>query len=131
MSSDSSVIVRTSVINGNGVFAVKAIRRGEVAVNWENTREIDKSELNSLPQEERNYLEIQGNKILLVGKPERFINHSCEANTLPGDRCDIALRDIQAGEEITADYSHFYIPSGYFQCTCGSQKCRGVIRGKS
>jgi SET domain-containing protein len=127
----ANVIVKTSHINGEGVFALRFIRRGEVAVKWDNTREIDESELASLPPGERNYIEIQGGKILLIGKPERFINHSCEANTLPGERCDIATRDIQAGEEITADYRNFYIPSGQFLCTCGSPKCRRVIHGVS
>ena len=115
-STNKSIIVKPSIINGMGVFATRIIYRGEVVVYWENTREITPSELESLSLEERRYIDIQKNKIFFIGKPERFINHSCDANTQPGDLCDIAIRDIEAGEEITADYSHFYIPSGQFQC---------------
>jgi len=39
-------------------------------------------------------------------------NHSCDANILSlfvdGIYCDIAARDIQAGEEVTIDYGLFY-----------------------
>lgn len=130
-STHQSIIVKPSTINGVGVFATRIIHCGEIVVPWENTQEITQCELESLPQEERHFIDIQKGKILLVGKPERFINHSCDANTQPGNLCDIATRDIQAGEEITADYSHFYIPTGQFQCSCRSKKCRGVIRGAS
>ncbi len=131
MDANTFITVQSSAINGSGVFAAHCIRSGEVAVKWEDTREISKEEWASLSPEEKKYIDIQGDKVLLIGVPERFINHSCEANTRPGDRCDIASRDIQIGEEITADYSFFYISSGEFQCTCGSQKCRGTIRGVS
>lgn len=131
MAFNSSVTVKSSAINGEGVFALRDFRYGEVVVRWDDTREISKDELEQLPLLERKYVEIQKDKTLLVGKPERFVNHSCEANTRPGERCDIASRDIHSGEEVTADYSQFYIPSGQFHCACGSASCRVVIRGIS
>jgi hypothetical protein len=69
MSFDQPVIVKNSSSNGEGVFASRDIRRGEVAVRWDNTREISQREFESLPLQERNYIEIQGDQIFLVGKP--------------------------------------------------------------
>lgn len=69
-----------------------------------------------------------------------FMNHSCD----PSTRSDfahasggvpwatVALRDIEAGEEITCDYNLFeYDIDGHEieQCQCGSPKCLGAIKG--
>lgn len=123
------ILVQSSQIHGSGVFAKRLIRAHEVAVFWENTREIDSAEYAALSSDERQYIDIQDGKYLLVGDPERYVNHSCDANTVPGDLCDIATRDIHEGEEISADYGGYFIPSGQFQCRCGSPKCRGLVKG--
>ncbi len=36
--------------------------------------------------------------------PEKFVNHSCEANTQVRNHGDIAIRNINKGEGITSDY---------------------------
>lgn len=127
----NKTIVKSSPIHGTGLFAKELIRNGEVVVSWENTREITQSQFSELPEDEKHYVDIQNGKILLVGKPERYVNHSCDPNTMPGELCDIAVRDILKDEEITADYSHFFIPSGFFQCSCGSVSCKEIVRGRS
>jgi uncharacterized protein len=123
-----NVTVRLSPINRSGAFALRDFKKGEVVVPWENTRELSQAEYTALLEAERAYIEMQGDKILLVGAPERYINHSCDANTVPGVFCDIAARDIKSGEEVTTDYRHFFIPEGSFTCACGSPLCRGTIR---
>jgi D-alanine-D-alanine ligase-like ATP-grasp enzyme len=64
--------------------------------------------------------------------PEEWslINHSCDANAwLDGLDC-VARRPIRAGEPITLDYATLYGPRmAEFTCQCGSQGCRGTIRG--
>ncbi|HEX7675986.1 MAG TPA: SET domain-containing protein-lysine N-methyltransferase [Bdellovibrio sp.] len=121
---------KSSEIHGYGLFATVFIPKGEIVVRWDDTREIETSEFLQLSPEEKHYVDFQDGKIFLVGEPERYINHSCNANTIPGHLCDIAARDIQVDEEITADYSNFFIPSGYFTCACRAQNCRGVVKGK-
>jgi SET domain-containing protein len=121
--------VKASTVHGRGLFATIPFRAGDVVVRWANTREITKEELEALPSTEKNYIDVQGERILLVGEPERYVNHSCNANTKPGCLCDIASREIAIGEEITADYSHFHLPSGPFQCNCGAKACKGTIKG--
>jgi D-alanine-D-alanine ligase len=64
--------------------------------------------------------------------PEEWsiINHSCDANAwFDGLDC-VARRPIRAGEPITLDYATVYGPAmPEFTCHCGSQGCRGTIRG--
>lgn len=58
----------------------------------------------------------------------RFVNHSCAATCLsPGFDFEIAVRDIQAGEELTDDYGSLNLTED-FPCRCGSPACRGTVR---
>lgn len=57
----------------------------------------------------------------------KYVNHSCNRNTIStGYGFEIALRDIQADEEITDEYAIFNIESD-FKCGCGSENCRKNI----
>lgn len=121
--------VRPSSIHGLGLFAKAFIPKGTV-LPWSNSKEIGAAEFDQLSTEEKGYTDIQNGKRYLVGIPERFINHSCESNTSPGNLCDITIRDLHIGEEITADYKNFFILDGSFSCACGSANCRGTIFGR-
>ena len=68
------------------------------------------------------------NKYIITQEPECFVNHSCEANTYSKDFCEIALRDINEGEEITADYTNDIPPNTKMNCNCGSDKCKKIIQ---
>lgn len=61
------------------------------------------------------------------------INHSCDPNTWMLDAHTLsARRDIQAGEEVTADYALWSCDEGYraaWRCQCGSRLCRGQVTG--
>lgn len=61
----------------------------------------------------------------------RFINHSCEPNSVMRGLTVEAWRDIPAGEELTLDYnsSEYKLVGGTFRCTCGSPGCVGEVRG--
>lgn len=59
--------------------------------------------------------------------PENYGNHSCEPNL---DKDHVALRDIDAGEELTIDYSQFSDKDWSMECNCGAKSCKGVVRGK-
>ncbi len=57
----------------------------------------------------------------------RFMNHSCEPVSLsPGVDFELAVRDIEEGEEITCDYSSLNLEID-LDCLCGSPRCRGTI----
>ena len=67
-------------------------------------------------------------------------NHSCDPSTFSGYSYiyvdgklmyqSIALRDIDVGEEVTEDYDmEKWDDSDPFDCMCGSNICRGRVRG--
>jgi D-alanine-D-alanine ligase len=57
-------------------------------------------------------------------------NHACDPNTAFLGLNLVACRDIRSGEELTVDYATFYDSRMTpFDCTCGSQRCRGRIAG--
>ena len=64
------------------------------------------------------------------GNGTHYINHSCDPNAymqiLYGHVLFFALRDIQAGEEITIDYEQTLLPDSR-RCHCGAGNCRGTI----
>ena len=58
------------------------------------------------------------------------MNHACEPNAAIRGRGVAAIRPISAGEEVTFDYNTTeYDMAAPFACRCGSQRCRGQIRG--
>lgn len=62
--------------------------------------------------------------------PLRFANHACEPNMVlkvqQGRVAFYALRDIEAGEELTARYGETH-HAGRLQCRCGSARCVGRL----
>ena len=60
----------------------------------------------------------------------RPVNHSCAPSAWLEGLDVVARRDIAAGEEITLEYATFYdenMPP--FDCACGADDCRGIVRG--
>lgn len=118
---------------GLGVFATRRIPRGTItwALDALDQR-IDSQRLAALgrlyrPLVERYaYTNGHGERILCwdIG---RFMNHSCEANTIStGWDFDLAIRDIEPGEQVTNDYTLLNLEES-FPCACGSRRCRRVV----
>lgn len=58
----------------------------------------------------------------------RYMNHSCApASRGIGDAFEIAVRDIQPGEELTCEYGTLNLVQP-MRCRCGALSCRGEIR---
>jgi SET domain-containing protein len=115
--------VKDSPIQGKGLFALRTIKKGETVVAW-NPKVLSKKEASALPaDEQQHYMYPENDKLLWMQPPERYMNHSCEANTHVVNRSDVALRDIAQGEEITSDY--LGLDTEDFTCTCGARNCRG------
>jgi uncharacterized protein len=114
--------VRDSPISGRGLYATELIREGETVVSW-NPKVLTKHEANELTAGEyKHYTYPEGDNVLWMQPPERFMNHSCDPNTHVIGRGDVALRDIAPGEEITSDYLDF--TNDDVVCNCGSSNCR-------
>jgi|SRR5712664_2224225 len=107
---------RVSEIHGIGLFADEFIPKG--TITWRFLEGFDqrlpRSILNELSAPAREqflkYSYFDSDKMLyeLCSDDARFFNHSDEPNTgsISNDT-DVALRDIQQGEELTCDYRTF------------------------
>jgi SET domain-containing protein len=120
---DLDIEIKDSPISGKGVFAKRLIKSGETIFKW-NPKVLTKEEAQKLPKEELDhYTYPDGDNILWMQPPERFMNHSCDANTKVVGKSDLAVRNIQIGEEITSNYID--IETEDFDCVCGSGNCVG------
>jgi uncharacterized protein len=77
----------------------------------------------------RKYTFVNGRgEYVLCWDVARYINHSCHATCLSaGYNFEIAVRDIEPGEELTDDYATLNL-EGSFDCRCGVRQCRTTIR---
>ena len=117
-----NIVVKKSKIQGKGVFADKYFKKGEIVLKW-NPKIITQKESEKLPAKEKHYLEHQNGQYLLMQPPERYVNHSCDSNTRVKNQCDVAIRNIKKGEEITSTYNNKKSPIS-FKCKCGTKNCQ-------
>jgi SET domain-containing protein len=124
------VVVRKSRIQGKGLFAARDFKKGEVVLRWNLAHILTVVEVAALPPPEQKYVSVfENGTFILFQSPERYVNHSCEPNTQAKERCDVALRNIHSGEEITTDYTGNAILPSPLRCRCGSKRCRKLISG--
>ena len=129
--------VQDSPIHGRGLFAIAPIAKGDIVCvkgGYILTREVlgampewyggadipiaDNFYIGPLRQEER-----EGSMI--------FSNHSCEPNIgVQGQIVFVAMRDIEAGEELTHDWATTDDDNYEMECRCGAPSCRKVITGQ-
>jgi len=129
--------VRDSTIHGKGLFAVEKISKDEI-VCIKGGYIFNRERLKAMPDWFR-AAEIQIADDLFIGplqEHERagsmiFSNHSCDPNIgVQGQVVFVALRDIEAGEELTHDWATTDDDDYELECNCGAKKCRKVITGK-
>lgn len=105
-----------SSIDGIGLFADQFIPKG--TVTWQYDPEFDSAfdeeTIKRLPNQQakdtflkRCYYDYSLKKHILCGDDQYFINHSNNPNIESTPRQDVALRDIQIGEELLCDYTKF------------------------
>jgi hypothetical protein len=119
---------------GWGVFAREPIQRGELISIW-GGRIVRADELDpNMPNFTQRILQIEEGLYLETPEPLEptdCFNHSCEPNVgFSGQIGLVAMRDIEAGEEINFDYAMCDGTSyDEFDCQCGSGNCRGRVTG--
>lgn len=124
-----AVAVKKSKIHGLGIFALRDFKKGEIVLHWDTSDRISREEFEKLPNEEKARITVCKGIFFRLNPPENFFNHSCEPNTEVGEFCDIAIRDIKKGEEITTNFEAEDRPMGLkMNCNCGSKKCRKKIQ---
>lgn len=138
------VEVRASAIDGLGAFAAAAIParhkigeiRGEAVSLVESqrrAREQIRAHLDAGTPARVTIIAVSDKRAIDATQstdPLRYANHSCDPNTVlkvqQGRVAFYALRDIAAGEELTARYGATH-HGGQLVCRCGSPRCVGRL----
>ncbi len=120
--------LRESSEKGEGVFATKSFKKGEIVIVGIIKDVLSKNHSHASQIGENEYVLHAG----LIIK----VNHSCDPNcgirvNETGAHNFVAKQSISINEEITFDYAMRNYGIDYFpkQCMCGSEKCRGRITG--
>ena len=107
------IIIKKSKIGqfDKGVFANRNFKKGEIVVRYK-LKQLTKQEFEKLPNKEKQFTHKHRDVIYLYSSPERYVNHSSNPNTVQNlkDKCDVAVRSIKKGEEITTDAAKDDIP---------------------
>ena len=117
------IAVKKSKIHGKGVFANRNFKKGAVVVKWDISKRINKKEFDKLSNEQKRYVALIDGRYIVMQSPAKFVNHSCDANTTVKNFCDVALRNIKKGEEITGNYAEDLPEKEKGICKCGSGNC--------
>jgi len=123
-------------IAGRGLFATDQISADEI-VAVKGGHILTTAQLRQLPDPLPNSeIQIADRLHLVAVSPKEyepvmlFINHSCEPNVgFAGNVVLIPMREVTAGEELTADYALFDDYDGQMTCHCNTASCRRVIDG--
>ncbi|HIG29989.1 MAG TPA: SET domain-containing protein [Verrucomicrobiales bacterium] len=139
------IIVKRSKIHGTGVFAAKFIPEdtriieyvGDKVTKKESERRGQLCFEDSLNNKELGavYMFILNKRYDIDGNvpynTAKYINHSCGKNcytdVIKGKIWIIAERDIEAGEELSYNYSYDLDNYEDHPCRCGSEDCVGYI----
>jgi uncharacterized protein len=119
---------------GHGVFATRHLPRGTITYVKDGLEiELTPRQFERLDQAHRqivdkySYIDPRGRRVVSWDHA-KYVNHRCECNTMStGYGFEIALRDIEAGEEITDEYGLFNLQEP-MPVDCGCRQCRKVIR---
>jgi hypothetical protein len=129
--------VKESQIHGRGLFARERIAKGEI-VAIKGGYIFDLATRDALGAR-LGPAEIPVAEGLFIGprsEDERdgsmiFTNHSCDPNiAIEGQIVFTALRDIEAGEELTHDWATTDDDAYEMACNCGTASCRGTVTGQ-
>jgi len=128
-------LVTIDGVVGSGVIATHRIPRG--TITWVMD-ELDQAftgvDMDALPQsydelfDRWTFHDGRGRRVLCWDLG-RYMNHSCEPNCGGSEFWfEVALRDIEPGEQLTNDYATLYMRSSEgFDCRCGAESCRSVV----
>jgi uncharacterized protein len=137
--------VRRSNVHGLGVFATRAIKKGQRITEYLGERvsheEADRRYDDKDKNDNHTFLFIVDRKTVIDagvdGNDARFINHACDPNceSVTQERRVFieAIRNITQGEELAYDYQIQRDDDdpanvdAVFACRCGAKSCRGTM----
>ncbi|MFM8473632.1 MAG: SET domain-containing protein-lysine N-methyltransferase [Candidatus Kapaibacterium sp.] len=128
-------------VHGYGMFARQDLRKGDIVFLGEERsqrivtkRWVERHWDERARKDFRHYAYPVSSEVYILWdeRAENWApqNHSCEPSTAYDGLNVVALRDIARGEELTLDYAEVLDETAApFACTCGSSRCRGMIKG--
>ena len=133
----SKIEIRSSPLQGKGMFAKELIKAGETVIIWGGDYVSKEEAMKAKNQDGKVVMQLDEDLFTVEDRGDDltyFINHSCDPNVWMKNAFTlIARRDIQPGEELTADYILWEADENYvakWDCNCGSPLCRKKITGK-
>ena len=110
-----SAKIGLSNISGIGLFSDQFIPKGTTTWQYDSKFDtsFDEADLAEMPDVARgpflkySYFDHDLGKYILCSDYQRFINHSASPNIASTPTRDIAMRDIDEGEELTCDYTMY------------------------
>ncbi|EMR04602.1 SET domain-containing protein [Cesiribacter andamanensis] len=119
---------------GYGVFAKKRIPEGTITYIRDSLEiEVAPADFQKHPPvmqqaiDKYSYIDERGYRIV-SWDIAKYVNHCCQCNTIStGWGFEFAIRDIEAGEQITDEYGIFNLERE-MEVFCGNSQCRKVIR---
>jgi SET domain-containing protein len=128
-----ALIIRSSAIHAAGCYTTTAVRKGTRVAEYTGPR-LSKDEADAANEDSPiTYLFGLGDGAVVIDGHcmAMFINHSCDPNCeteeIKGRVWIRAIRNIEAGEEITYDYCLYDGGDDDALCNCGAIKCRGTM----
>lgn len=128
------LIIRSSDIDAAGCYTTSKIRKGTHVVEYTGPLISPEQADEIYDGRSTTYLfGLRDRKRIIDGHgTAMFINHSCDPNCetdeINGHVWIIAIRDIEAGEELTYDYMLYDgAEDDSAPCFCRSKKCRGTM----
>lgn len=126
----AEIEVREAHHKGRGVFTLEPLREGDVVREFKIKREVTAdAPLQPTDGERPEHAFLSDRRYWLVGPPDCYFNHSCDANVY--NRCSdagihvVARRNVDADAELTIDYLINNEGGDSWECHCGADRCRG------
>lgn len=129
-----ALVLQPSKIHSLGCYTTEPIRKGAYVVEYTGPRiTVEEADERYAHREETYLFGLTDGKYVIDGQGiAAFINHSCDPNCeteeTDGRVWIIALRDIEAGEELSYDYGLYDSDEDEdAPCRCGAPTCRGTM----
>jgi len=134
--------MRGNAVSGHGIFATRAVAKGEVIFHGEERAQRLVTARRASNWSAKDQLTFRRYAYPISSEVFAFWdedprswapqNHSCDANTQFDGLDVVASRSTAADEELTLDYGATMTEeSEPFDCACGAARCRVVVRGQS
>ncbi|NJO24969.1 MAG: SET domain-containing protein-lysine N-methyltransferase [Bacteroidia bacterium] len=133
--------IKGNSIAGYGIYATGGIDPGEIIFKGEERsqrlitrRFMEKNWTDEQKENFRRYAYPLSSEVYVLWDDDPLQwapqNHSCDPNTYFDGLNVIAVKPVNKGEELTLDYATLLDKTAEpFECRCGSDNCRGVIKG--